>query len=543
MQPIFILPEGAQRSSGKNAQHNNIAAAKAVADAVRTTLGPKGMDKMLVDPIGDVVITNDGVTILQEMNIEHPTAKMLVEVSKTQEDEVGDGTTTVVVLAGELLKQAEHMLENNIHPTVIAKGYRLAAEHAQKTLENIAEKIKADDISLLEKVAMTAMTGKGAEHAKKHLAVIAVEAVNSVLDTNDKGAISFAQEHIKVEKKVGGSVEESEIVKGIILDKEKVHSAMPSMINDANVALIDSAVEIKGPETDAKIQITDPSQLQSFVQMEEKILREKVEKIINAGANVLFCQKGIDDVAQHFLSKQGIYAVRRVSKSDMERLARATGGRIVTNLDDLEKNDLGKAGNVENKQVGEEHMTFVQDCPSAKAVTLLIRGTTEHVAEEAKRAMLDAVGDVVSALKVGAVVAGGGAPEVEVARALRTYADGLSGREQLSVNAFADAMEIIPRTLAENAGLDPIDVMTNLKAAHDKGKKWASIDVFTGNIVDGWKEGVIEPLKIKSQAINSASEVANMILRIDDVISSGQSRQGMPPGDMQGMPGGMPGMM
>ncbi len=537
IQPIFILPEGTQRTTGKNAQRTNIMAAKLVAETVRTTLGPKGMDKMIVDSLGDVTVTNDGVTILEEMQIEHPSAKMIVEVAKTQEDEVGDGTTTAVVLAGELLKNAEDLLDQEVHPTIIARGYRLAETKAQKILNNIAENVSENDTDVLKKIAMTAMTGKGAESSKEKLSQIAVDGVSSILE-KDNGAIVIDRENIKLEKKVGASVEETELVKGIILDKERVHAGMPRNIKNAKIALVDSAIEIKNTEIDAKIQITDPAQMQAFIDQEEKMLKDKVQKIAAAGANVVICQKGIDDIAQHFLAKKGIYAVRRAKQSDMEALARATGGKVVTNLDDLSKDDLGQAGLVEEVKVGDEEMTYVKDCKNPKSVTILVRGGTEHVVDEVKRAMEDAVGDVAASLKNGKVVAGGGAPEVELAKQLRKYADGLSGREQLAVQAFANSVEIIPRTLAENAGIDPIDILTELKAAHDKGEKWAGIDVFNGKVVDSWKDGVIEPLKIKTQAVSSASEVAVMILRIDDVIAGSGSGKGpeMPPG---GMPPGM----
>ncbi len=537
IQPIFILPEGSQRSTGRNAQRNNIMAAKAVAETVRTTLGPKGMDKMLVNSMGDVVVSNDGVTILEEMNIEHPAAKMIVEIAKTQEDEVGDGTTTAVVLAGELLKEAEHLLDQEVHPTVIAKGYRLASEKAQQILKEIAVKITDQDTELLKNIAITAMTGKGAEHAKEKLSGLTINAIASVMEKQNN-KIVVDKDNIKLEKKVGGGVEDSELIKGIILDKEKIHPAMPNLVKNAKVALIDSAIEIKSTEIEAKIQITDPAQIQAFIDMEEKMLRDKVEKISSSGANVVFCQKGIDDLAQHFLAKKGIYACRRVSKSDMDKLARATGAKVVTNLQDLGKEDLGTAGIVEARKVGDEDMTYVGECMNAKSVTLLIRGGTEHVIDEVKRAMEDAIGDVSAALSTGAVVAGAGAPEVELVKELRKYATSLSGREQLAVNAFSNAVEIIPRTLAENAGLDPIDVMTELKSAHDKGQKWAGIDVFTGKVIDAWNAGIIEPLKIKTQATSSASEVAIMILRIDDVIAAGKepSAPQMSPGGMGGMP-------
>ncbi len=539
MQPIFILPEGTQRSTGRNAQRTNIMAAKLVAETVRTTLGPKGMDKMIVDSLGDVTVTNDGVTILEEMQIEHPSAKMIVEVAKTQEDEVGDGTTTAVVIAGELLKNAEDLLDKEVHPTIIARGYRLAEAKAQEILNEMAENIDENDESTLRKIAETAMTGKGAENAKERLSEIAVKAVKRVLE-KENGKNIIDTENVKLEKKVGASVLDSELIEGIVLDKERVHSGMPRQVKNAKIALIDSAVEIKSTEIDAKIQITDPNQMQAFIDMEEKMLRDKVEKIAKSGANVVVCQKGIDDIAQHFLSKKGIYAVRRAKESDMKALSRATGGKVVTNLDDLSPEDLGKAGVVEEVKVGDEQMTYVKDCKNPKSVTILIRGGTEHVVDEVKRAMEDAIGDVSAALKVGKIVAGAGAPEIELAKQLRKYAESLSGREQLAVQAFADAVEVIPRTLAENAGIDPIDILTELKAAHDKKQKWAGIDVFKAKVVDAWKQGVIEPLKIKTQAISSAAEVAVMILRIDDVIAgSGKSDGGMPPMPPGGMPPGM----
>ena len=539
MQPIFILPEGTQRSTGRNAQRTNIMAAKLVAETVRTTLGPKGMDKMIVDSLGDVTITNDGVTILEEMQIEHPSAKMIVEVAKTQEDEVGDGTTTAVVIAGELLKNAEDLLDKEVHPTIVARGYRLAEAKAQEILNEMAENIDENDEATLRKIAETAMTGKGAENAKERLSEIAVKAVKRVME-KENGKNIIDTENIKLEKKVGASVYDSELIEGIVLDKERVHSGMPRQLKNAKIALIDSAVEIKSTEIDAKIQITDPNQMQAFIDMEEKMLRDKVEKIAKSGANVVVCQKGIDDIAQHFLAKKGIYAVRRAKESDMKALTRATGGKVVTNLDDLSPDDLGKAGIVEEVKVGDEQMTYVKDCKNPKSVTILIRGGTEHVVDEVKRAMEDAIGDVSAALKVGKIVAGAGAPEIELAKQLRKYAESLSGREQLAVQAFADAVEVIPRTLAENAGIDPIDILTELKAAHDKKQKWAGIDVFKGKVVDSWKQGVIEPLKIKTQAVSSAAEVAVMILRIDDVIAgSGKSDSGMPPMPPGGMPPGM----
>ncbi len=533
VQPIFILPEGTQRNTGRDAQRNNIMAAKLVAETVRTTLGPKGMDKMIVDSLGDITVTNDGVTILEEMEIEHPAAKMIVEIAKTQENEVGDGTTTAVVLAGELLKNAEQLLEKEVHPTVLARGYRLAAKKAHEILNKIAVPILISETETLKKIAVTAMTGKGAENAKEILADICVEAVKQITDRED-GKLFIDIDDIKIEKKVGGAVEDTELVKGIILDKEKVHPAMPRKVEKAKIALLDAAIEIKDTEIDAKIQITDPNQLQSFLDQEEKMLKAMVDKVVNSGASVVFCQKGVDDIAQHFLAKKGIYCARRIKKSDMEKLARATGAKIVSNLDDLGKGDLGFAGLVEEVKVGDEDMTYVRECKNPKAVTILVRGGTEHVVDEVKRSVEDSIGDIRASLTYGKVVAGAGSVEMELSKELRKFANSLKGKEQLAVQAFSDAVEVIPRTLAENAGLDPIDILADLKAAHDGNKKWAGIDVFTGKIVDAWKAGVIEPLKIKTQAVSSASEVAVMILRIDDVIAGG--RKPMPQ-----MPGGMPG--
>jgi len=535
IQPIFILPEGTQRTTGKTAQRNNIMAAKLVAETVRTTLGPKGMDKMLVDSMGDITITNDGVTILEEMQIEHPAAKMIVEVAKTQEEEIGDGTTSAVIIAGELLKRAEDLLDQNIHPTLIVRGYRLAEQKAQEILLSIAEDVTEREEGMLRKIAGTALTGKGAESAKERLSELAVKAVKKVMDKTD-GKISFNKENIKLEKRTGDAVERTELIEGIVIEKEAAHPGMPKMLINPKIALIDVAVEIKDTEIDAKISITDPAQMQAFLQQEEQMLTNMVEKIASSGANVVFCQKGIDDMAQHHLAKQGIFAARRVKKSDLEALSRATGARVVSSIKDLSVKDLGTAGMVEEKKIGSEDMIFVTGCKNPKSVTILVRGGTAHVVDEAKRALTDAIGDVAAALIHGKIVAGGGAPEIEVARGLRKYAQSLGGREQLAVNSFADAIEIVPRTLAENAGLDPIDILVQLKAAHDKKQKWAGVDVFKGKVVDSWNAGVIEPLKIKTQAISSASEVAQMVLRIDDVIAGSRNGGG------GGMPPGMPPM-
>ncbi len=521
VQPIYILPEGAQRTTGRTAQRNNILAGKLVAETVRTTLGPKGMDKMLVDSLGDVIVTNDGVTILQEMQIEHPSAKMIVEIAKTQENEVGDGTTTAVVIAGELLKKAEDLLEKDIHPTMITRGYRLAAQKADAVLQSIAVPINADDEQLLLKIATTAMTGKGTEDAKEYLAQLTVRAIKLVGE-KEGNKIIIDTKNVKVQKQVGGAIEDSEMIEGIVLDKERVHNGMPKTINNAKIALIDSAIEVRSTETDAKIHINSPEQMQAFIDQEEKMLRRMVDKIAASNANVVLCQKGIDDLAQHFLAKKGIFAVRRVKKTDMDALSRATGAKITTNIEDLSAADLGSA-DVEERHVGNENMVFIKNCRHPKAVTILLRGSTEHVLDEVKRTIEDALGVVAATLRSGKVTAGAGAPEIEVAKELRKYAESLRGREQLAVLAFAEAMEVIPRTLAENAGLDPIDILTALKAEHDKGNIWMGVNVFTGEVMDAWNANVLEPLQVKTQAISSAAEVAIMILRIDDVIAAGKS--------------------
>lgn len=534
-QPIFILPEGTNRSVGRDAQRNNILAGKVLAETVRTTLGPKGMDKMLVDGLGDIVVTNDGVTILKEMDIEHPAAKMLVEVAKTQEDEVGDGTTTAVIIAGELLKKSESLLDQDIHPTIIAMGYRQAAEKAQEILDDIA--IDSVDEETLIKVAMTAMTGKGTEAAREPLAKLIVDAVQKVAED---GAVDT--DNIKIEKKDGAVVEDSTLVEGVIVDKERVHPGMPSEVKDAKIALVNSPLEVKETEVDAEIRITDPAQMQAFIEQEEKMVKDMVDKVAESGANVLFAQKGIDDLAQHYLSKAGILAVRRVKKSDIEKLTRATGANVVTNLEDLTADDLGEAGIVEERKVSGEEMIFVEECSVAKSVTLFVRGSTKHIVDEIVRAIEDAIGVVAATVEDDKVVAGGGAPEIAMAKKLKDYADSISGREQLAVNAFAEALEIVPKTLAENAGLDSIDSLVDLRAAHENSAVMG-LDVFTGKVADMKEAGVIEPKRVKKQAIQSASEAAEMILRIDDVIAS----SGKGDADMGGMDpaamGGMPPMM
>ncbi|MGQ0535109.1 MAG: thermosome subunit beta [Methanobacteriota archaeon] len=527
-QPIYILKEGTTRDRGKGAQANNIMAARAIADAVRSTLGPKGMDKMLVDSLGDVVITNDGATILKEIDIEHPAAKMVVEVAKTQDNECGDGTTTAVVFAGELLKQAEELVEN-VHPTLITKGYRLATEKALEVLGEIAIPVRSDDEKELRKVATTAMASKSAWAHKDLLADISVRAVRAVTVPKHGGPSAGFDadiDNIQIVKKHGGSVADTNLVDGIIVDKERVHSGMPQRVEKSKIALLNAALEIRKTEVDAKIQIRDPAQLHSFLEEEEKMLRSYVQKVLDSGASVVFCQKGIDDLAQHFLAKSGIYAVRRVKKSDMEKLEKATGGRIVSNLDDLSKDDLGAAKLVEERKVGDEEMTFVEGCPKAKAVSILIRGGTEHVVDEIERSLHDALGVVSVTIEDGKVLAGGGAPEIELALRLREFATTVGGREQLAIECFANACEIIPRTLAENAGLDAINALVDLRAAHEKGQRTAGLNLATGKPVDMQKEQVLEPLRVKTQAIRSGAEVAALILRIDDVIASKSPKGG-----------------
>jgi thermosome len=548
-EPIIIVKEGTEREKGKGAQFNNIAAARAVAEAVRSTLGPKGMDKMLVDSMGDVTITNDGVTILKEIDIKHPAAKMVVEIAKTQDDECGDGTTTAVVLAGELLKNAEDLIEQNVHPTTLVNGYKLAAREAINILSKMGMKIRPSDKKKLVDIAATSMAGRSVGPAKDYLAGVVVEAVTSVTEKIEKKYVADVDD-VKVEKKHGGSVYDTEMISGIIIDKERVHSRMPKIVKNAKIALLDFALEIKKTEVDAKIQIRDPAQLQKFLDEEERSLREMVEKVAKSGANVLLCQKGIDDLAQHYLAKKGIMALRRIKKSDMEALARATGGKVVSTLDDMKKSDLGSASLVEERKVGDDEMTFVTGCTNPKSVSILIRGGTEHVVDEIERSMHDAIKVVALVVEDGRAVPGGGAPEVEVSLRLKEYASTVGGREQLAIEAFADAVEIVPWTLGENAGMDSIDLLIKLKSKHEgkKGNKNAGFNVLTGGPGDMLKLKIIEPLRVKTHAIESATEVASMILRIDDVIAAKKfeggegAPGGMPPGGMP--PGGMPpGMM
>ena len=526
--PILVLPEGATRLMGRDAKRMNIAAARVIAEAVRTTLGPRGMDKMLVDSLGDVVVTNDGVTILKEMEVEHPAAKMMVEVAKTQDDEVGDGTTTAVVIAGELLHEAERLLDQGIHPTVIVIGYRMAADKAQEFLDEMADRVTIEDDQLLRKIAVTAVTGKKAESAREELASLTVEAVKRIADKAD-GGYKVDIDYIGVEKRAGGSIEESGLISGVIIDKEVVHPGMPKSVKNAKIALLDVALEVKKTETDAEIRVTRPEQLRAFLDEEEKMLRKMVDTVVATGANVLLCQKGIDDIAQHYLAKAGILAARRVKKSDMEKLARATGGKVVTSIEDLTSAEIGRAGLVEERKIADEKLIFVEKCKDPKAVGLLIRGGSEHVVDELERSVHDALSVVAAAIEDNKVVCGGGAPEMQLARRIRKYAESVGGREALAVSAFASAVESVPKTLAENAGLDSIDVLVDLRSKHEKpdGKNFG-IDAYSGKVASMDRLGVFEPLRIKTQAIKSASETAVMILRIDDVITAAKKELAPP---------------
>ncbi|MDD3987175.1 MAG: thermosome subunit beta [Candidatus Methanomethylophilaceae archaeon] len=535
--PILILREGTKRSKGKDAQNNNITAARAIADSVKSSLGPRGMDKMLVDSIGDVVITNDGVTILKEMDVQHPAAKMLVEVAKAQDSEVGDGTTTSVIITGELLKKAVDLIDANVHPTIITSGYRLANDKTQEILREIAKKVSLKDEETLKQIAEVAMISKQVSGSKTYFSDLVVEAVKTVAEKGSDGTYTVDLKNIQTVKKAGARMEESKLYKGLIIDKEPVQPNMPKVVKGAKIALIDAAFEVKKTEVDAKIQITDPSQISLFVAEEENMLKKMVQNIKDAGANVVFCQKGIDDLAQHLFSKAGIYACRRVKKSDMDRLARSTGASIVNKISDISSADLGSAGLVELRKVEDEDMTFITEVMDPKTVSVLVRGGTNHVADEVERSLVDAWSAVRVAVEDGLVECGGGSKEMEIAMRLRDYAATIGGREQLALEAFASAMEVIPTTLAENAGLDPINMIIEMRKQHKEGKINAGINPFTGKVEDMAKLNVIEPYRVGKHAINSATDAAVMILRIDDVIaSSGSSKDlgvgegGMPPG-------------
>ena len=534
-QPVLVLKEGTTRNRGREAQRNNIMAARVIGEVLRTTLGPRGMDKMLIDSLGDITITNDGAAILNEIEVEHPAAKMMVEIAKTQDDMVGDGTTTAVVLAGELLKKAEELLDQNIHPTIVVSGYRKAAQKAMETINEISIPVDIDDRATLKKVAVTSMASKAVGPAKEHLAEIAIDAVRRVAEKRgDKWVADI--DNIQVTKKTGKSLFESQLIQGLVIDKEVIHTGMPKKVEKAKIALLDSALEIEKTEISAEIRIRDPNQMKAFLDQENKMLQEMVEKIKASGANVVFCQKGIDDMAQHFLAKEGILAARRVKQSDMEKLARATGGRIVSNLTDLRAQDLGVAGLVEERKLGEDKMIFVEKCKDPRSVAIIIRAGLERMVDEAERAMTDALSVVSDVIETNKIVAGGGAVEVEVAKELRNYATEVGGREQLAIESFAEAIEIIPKTLAENAGLEAIDILVALRAAHGKPDgQYKGVNLFTGKVENMQDKGVVEPVIVKEQAIKSATESATMIIRIDDVIASTKPREG--PGKP---PGGMP---
>ena len=539
-QPVLVLKEGSSRSRGMEARRNNIMAARVIAEAITTTLGPRGMDKMLVSGIGDTTITNDGAAILDEIDVQHPAAKMMVEVAKTQDDMVGDGTTTAVVLSGELLKKGEELLEQNIHPTVIVSGYRKAAQKAIEVLDKISLNVDLNDKETLKNVAVTAMGSKAVGSAREHFADIAVDAVKLIAEKRgDKWVADI--DNIQIIKKEGKSLQDTELVSGIILDKEVVHSGMPRSVKQAQIALVDTPLEVKKTEVSAEIRIRDPTQITAFLNQETSMLKKMVEKIKKAKANVLICQKGIDDMAQHFLAKEDILTVRRTKESDMEKLSRATAGKVITNLSDLKPEDLGYAELVEERKIGDDKMVFVEGCKNPKAVSILIRAGLERMVDEAERVMHDALSVVADVFEKNKIVVGGGAAETEVAKKLREYAVQIGGREQLAVEAFAKSLEKIPKTLAENAGLEQIDIMIELRSTHEKPKgHLMGVDVFTGKVVNMYERGVIEPLSVKEQAIKSASEASTMILRIDDVISGGKTEA--PPGGPGGMPDDYGGM-
>ncbi len=541
--PVLVLKEGSSRSRGEEAVHGNITAAKVIAESVRSALGPKGMDKMLVDSFGDVTITSDGRTILDEMDVQHPAAKMLVEVAKTQDNEAGDGTTSVVIISGELLNRAEELMDKDVHPTIIIDGYRKASEKALETLERIAIKIDPSSSEYLRKVAITSMGSKLVADYKEYLADLAVKAM---LEVAEKTGTSWKVDvdDVKVDKKTGESLGETSLVNGIVLDKEIVHSGMPKRMEKAKIALLDTSLEVEKTEFDAKLNIETPDQIEAFLNQEEAMLKAMVDKIVNAGANVVICQKGIDDLVQHILSRKGIIAVRRAKKSDMEKLAKATGGKIVTKLDEITSSDLGYADLVEERRIGDDKMTFVEGCKNPQAVTILIRGGTERLTAEAERSLHDALCVIRDLIQEPRVVAGGGAPEMEMSKVLRKYAETLAGKEQLAARVFAEALEAIPVTLSENAGLQPIDIISELRSKHDAGEIWAGVNVREGKTQDMTKIGVFEPLTVKKQIIKSSSEAATMILKIDDIIAAGKMKTPPgPPGGEGGMPGGgYPGM-
>jgi len=538
--PVVLLKDGASETKGREAQKNNIAAGKIIADIVRSSLGPRGMDKMLVDSLGDVTITNDGATILKEIDVQHPAAKMLVEISKTTDNEVGDGTTSAVVLAGALLENAESLILQDVHPTVIVDGYKKAGKKAKQYLSEISENITPNDKNILKKIAKTSMQTKLVRKDSDFLADIIVNSIVSVA-ARDGEKFEVDIDDVKVEKKTGGSIKDSTLIKGIVLDKEVVHSGMPKKVTEAKIALINTALEISKTETDAKININNPQQMKSFLDEENKMLKNMVDKVIGSSATVVLCQKGIDDMAQHYLSKAGIMAVRRVKESDMTKLSKATGARIVTNLDDLFEKDLGSAENVEERKIEEDRWVFIEGCRHPKAVTLLLRAGSQRVVDEVERSVHDSIMVVRDVMEFPSVVAGGGSPETYAATKIRNWSKSLEGREQLAAEKFAESLESIPITLSENAGMDPIDTLTNLRSKQNKGEKWTGIDVMKGRVTNMKSSDIIEPLAVKNQIVSAATEAACMIIRIDDVIATAKSA-GPPPGAEGGMPPGMGGM-
>ncbi|MEM3489442.1 MAG: thermosome subunit beta [Nitrososphaerota archaeon] len=523
-QPVIILKEGTSRSRGRTAQRNNIAAAKIIADMVKTTLGPKGMDKLLVDSIGDVIVTNDGATILEKMDVEHPAAKMIIEVAKTQDKTVGDGTTTAVIIAGELLRRAEELVEQKIHPSTIISGYKKAMELAVNKLNSLAKNVSLNDVETLKKMVRTCLGSKSLGFATDYLAQLAIDAVSAVVrEVNGKKKAD--KDDIQIVKKIGKSLLESQLVKGVIVDKEVVHAAMPKRVVNAKIALLDAPFEIEKTEFSAEIRIRDPLTIKEFLDEETRILKEMVDKVVKVGANVVFCQKGIDDAAQFFLAKAGILAVRRVKRSDMEKLEKATGGRIVTNFEDLSEKDLGQAGLVEERKIGEDRMVFVEDCKNPKAVAILIRAGLERQLDEAERALNDAIMNMINIVEESKVVPGGGAIEAELAKIIRAEASKYPGKEQLAMLAYAEALEIVPKTLAENSGLDPVDIMSSLRNKHAEDGMTFGINIFTGKVEDMYSLGVIEPIRVKAQALKSSFEATAMILRIDDVIAASKKKE------------------
>ena len=538
-QPVLILKEGTERSRGRDARKSNMTAAQVIAEVLKTTLGPRGMDKMLIDSLGDITITNDGATVLDEIDVQHPAAKMMIEVAKTQDDEVGDGTTTAVIFAGELLKKAQELLEQNIHPSIIIAGYQKASDKALAKLEKLAIDVDLDDRETLMKLANTSMRSKTVSSAREHLSGIVIDAILQIIEERD-GEITADVDNVQIVKKVGKSLNETELVKGIIIDKEAVHDGMPKKVENPKIALIDAAIEVEKTEFDAEIRIRSPDAIKAFLDQESEMLKKKVDDIVSSGAKVLFAQKGIDDVAQHFLAKAGVLAARRVKKSDMEKLAKATGAKIVSNLSDLKDDDLGTCEIVEEKKVGDDKMIFVEGCSDPRAVAIFIRAGLERMIDEAERALNDALFVISDVAELPKMVPGGGAIETELSKDVRSYATQVGGREQLAIEAFADALEVIPRTLAENAGLDILDSMVAIKSAHDKkGGSAMGVNVYDEGVIDMLEQGVVEPMAVKLQAVKSAVEVSSMILRIDDVVAAtspgGMGGPGGPPGDMPDM--------